>query len=39
MAKQQLSELLAMMRKSETLFEKIQNVSNGLQTETFVICN
>ena len=39
MAKQQLSELLAMMLKSKTLFDKIQNVSNGLQAETFVICN
>ena len=39
MAKQHLSELLAMMWKSETLFYKIQNVSNGLQAETFVICN
>ena len=36
MAKQHLSELLAMMCKSETLFYKIQNVSNGLQAETFL---
>ena len=39
MAKQQLSELLAMVLKSKTLFQPIQNVSNGLQVQTFVSCN
>ena len=39
MAKQHLSELLAMMWKNETLFYKIQNVTNGLQGEPFFICN
>ena len=39
MAKEQLSELLAVVVKSKTLFEPIQNVSNGLQAETFVVIN
>ena len=39
MAKEQLLELLAMVLKSKILFEPIQNVSNGLQAETFVSCN
>ena len=39
MAKEQLSELLAMVLKSKTLFQPIKKVSNGLQAKTFVSCN